>query len=106
MDALRAAAPLARLLLALADSQRQAAVCVRSGARRARLVIDRGRALSLEGVDGEPLGDALLRMGALDAALHGAALSGKPSEGLVGRWLVQVGAAPESAVRDALCAQL
>ena len=105
MDALRAAVPLSRLLLALAKSERLVEVRVRARSRRATVRIERGSILSIEGVDGEPLGDALLRQGSLDRVKHEAALASQPPIGPGGPWLVAVGAASQAAVGNALAAQ-
>ncbi len=106
MDALRAAVPLSRLFLALANSERLVEVRVRARSRCATVRIERGSILSIEGVDGEPLGDALLRQGSLDRAKHETALATRPPRGPVGPWLVAVGAASQAAVGSALAAQL
>jgi hypothetical protein len=107
MDPLRAAVPLARLLFALAERRGTRTVRVRSGTRVAVLCIADGALLALDGVDGEPLGDTLLRQGQLDPARHHAALAlGAPREGLVGRWLVTAGVVPHTVVTAALREQL
>ena len=106
MDALRSALPLARLLLALAEHRRSASVLVRSSSRLAEIEVSHGRIVRVAGVESEPLGDTLLRGGALDQARHGAALAEEPPEGPVGEWLVLVGAAPREAVERALAQQL
>ncbi len=106
MDALLAAVPLARALLSLADAKRTGVLCVRSGYRRAEVALRDAAVVSLTGVDGELLGDALLRDGALDASLHGAALAQGEPRGPVGQWLVSVGAASREAVDRALTGQL
>jgi hypothetical protein len=106
MDALRSALPLARLLFALAEHRRSASVLVRSSSRLAEIELSHGRIVRVDGVESEPLGDTLLRGGALDQARHGAALAEDPPAGPVGEWLVQVGAAPREAVDRALVEQL
>ena len=106
MDALRAAAPLARALLSLADAKRCGVLRVRVGYRHAELVLVDGAVTSIAGVDGELLGDALLREGELDASRHGVALAEAEPDGPVGHWLVAVGAASREAVDRALVAQL
>ncbi|MFT3922504.1 MAG: J domain-containing protein [Myxococcales bacterium] len=106
MDALRAAVPLSRLFLALADSERQAEVRVRSRSKVARVHVVRGAVVAIEGVDGELLGDSLLRQGRLDTEKHRDALSGSPPSGQVGAWLIEVGAASPDSVGAALAAQL
>ena len=106
MDALRAAVPLARALLSLADAERSGVLSVQAGSRRAEVEFVRGALVALRGVDGELLGDTLLREGALDAQRHGAALSRAEPEGPVGHWLVAVGAASREAVDRALASQL
>jgi hypothetical protein len=106
MDALRAVLPLARVLLALAEHRRDAMVLVRSSSRLAELEVVRGRVVRLDGVESEPLGDTLMRGGALDQARHGEALEHTPPSGPVGEWLVHVGAAARPAVSRALCEQL
>ncbi len=106
MDALRAAVPLARALLSLAYAKRSGALHVQVGYRRAVVELFEGAVMALQGVDGELLGDALLREGELDACRHGAALSEAEPDGPVGHWLVAVGAASREAVDRALVAQL
>jgi hypothetical protein len=106
MDALRTAVPLARLFLALSDARSPAQVRVRCGTRRASVRLESGTLLCVDGVDSEPLGDALLRHGRLDQAKHSAGLSERPQVGRVGPWLVAVGAASEAAVTNALELQL
>jgi len=106
MDRLRAAASLARALLSLADAKRTGILRVHAGQRCAELQLLHGVIVSIQGVDGELLGDALLRDGELDAQVHGAALSAKEPSGPVGHWLVAVGAASREAVDRALLTQL
>lgn len=106
MDALLAAVPLARALLSLAEAKRTGVLCVQSGYRSAEVALRDGAVVSLTGVDGELLGDALLRDGELDALLHGAALAEGEPCGPVGHWLVSVGAASREAVDRALTRQL
>lgn len=106
MDALRSAVPLSRLFLALAGSERLVEVRVRTRSRTANVRIDRGAIVSIEGVDGEPLGDALLRAGSLDQTRHQAALAARPPTGRIGPWLVEIGAASLHDVGSALEAQL
>jgi hypothetical protein len=106
MDVLRAAVPLARLFLAAADGRLDAVVRVRARARLAHVHLVQGRLIAVDGVDGEPLGDTLMRLGALDAIRHRAALAHESPRGRVGPWLVAVGAAEAGAVRCALEAQL
>ncbi len=106
MDALRAAVPLSRLFLALASSERLVEVRVSARSRTANVRIERGAIVSIDGVDGEPLGDALLRLGSLDQTRHQAALAAQPPTGRIGPWLVEVGAASLHAVGSALEAQL
>lgn len=106
MDRLRAAASLSRALLSLADAKRTGILRVEAGQRRAELQLLHGAIVSIQGVDGELLGDALLRDGELDARVHGAALSAAEPNGPVGHWLVAVGAASREAVDRALLTQL
>jgi hypothetical protein len=106
MDALRAAVPLARVFIAAAEGRMDAVIRIRSRSREARAYLKQGRLSALEGVDTEPLGDALLRRGVLDAIRHRAALQVKPPQGKVGPWLVAVGIADAASVRDALEEQL
>src|SRR5690606_15332583 len=80
--------------------------CVRARARVAHVHVVRGALVRVDGVDGEPLGDALLRRGVLDATRHRDALQREPPAGRVGPWLVAVGAAPKDAVQRALEDQL
>jgi len=106
MDALRTAVPLSRLFLALADSERKSEVRVRARSRSAQVRLERGAVVAIEGVDGELLGDSLLRLGRLDTLKHREALLEGPPMGRVGGWLVQVGAASADSVDAALHAQL
>jgi hypothetical protein len=94
------------MFLAVAEARRSAVICVRARARVARVHVLRGTLVNVEGVDSEPLGDALLRQGVLDVMRHRAAMQIKPPQGKVGSWLVAVGVAPRSAVQDALEDQL
>jgi hypothetical protein len=65
------------------------------------------RAASGPAREGEALGDALLREGALDMEAHRAALLTRvDAEGPVGRWLVDAGLVSRSALECALRAQL
>ncbi len=106
MDSLRAAVPLARALLSLGDAERSGVLHVHAGYRRVEVEALRGKLIAVRGIDGEPLGDTLLREGSLDASRHGAALSEAEPEGPVGDWLVAVGAASREAVDRALALQL
>lgn len=106
MDALCAAIPVARALLRVADAASPSCVFVVAGARRAMLRVEQGVVREVTGVDCEPLGDTLLRAGALDAERHASALACGYPEQQVGPWLVSVGAASEAAVRSALREQL
>lgn len=103
---MRAVAPLARALISLAEAERSGALRVRSGAHAATLWLSKGVLVSIDGVDGALLGDALLKRGVLDADKHGRALLTRPPSGRVGRWLVEVGAASSEDVQQALDAQL
>lgn len=103
---MRAAVPLARSLLTLADAGSSGMLRVSFGGRRAELCVARGKAVSLVGVDGELLGDTLMRVGDLDTTRHHAALQAGEPCGPVGRWLVEVGAASPAAVARALSRQL
>lgn len=109
MDALRLAAPLARLLLALGESGREGEVSVVQHGRTAKLSLAAGRAVLLTGVDVAPLGDTLLALGALDVPaqssflLDGAwASAGTP----IGARLIAAGATSSAAVACALELQL
>jgi hypothetical protein len=107
MDALCAAIPVARSLLRAADSGAPRTLTIAAaGAKRARLRLESGRVWEVNGVDDEPLGDALLSRGELDPERHRAALAMDLPAGRVGRWLVSVGAASERSVRAALTQQL
>jgi hypothetical protein len=115
MDALCAAIPVARGLLKMVDSAAPRVLSVVAGNRRALLRTEGGAVVEVRGVDAEPLGDTLLRQGALDAQRHRAALEAAllgshadtaPPAQAVGGWLVSVGAASEGAVRAALESQL
>ncbi|MFW6052075.1 MAG: DUF4388 domain-containing protein [Myxococcota bacterium] len=108
MDHLPGATSLARALLALARSRATGVLTVQAGAARARLAVIDGtpRAVALDGVDDEPLGDLLAREGALDPRVHAWALIQGAPEIPIGRWLVAVGAASAPAVAHALRVQL
>jgi hypothetical protein len=106
MDALCAAIPIARALLRVAEAPAASLVQVGVGSDAAFLRVERGLLLDVTGVDGAPLGDTLIACGALDVARHRAALSSTHPAQRVGAWLVEVGAASESAVRAALELQL
>jgi hypothetical protein len=117
MDALCAAIPVARGLLKMADTAAPRVLSVVAGSRRALLRTEGGAVVEVCGVEAEPLGDTLLRQGALDAQRHLAALEAalfsSPADSraarpvqAVGGWLVSVGAASEGAVRAALELQL
>ncbi len=107
MDGLRAAVPLARLLLALADHQRTAEIRLRVRGKPITVSLDAGQLVAIRGVDVDSLGDTLLRTGGLNTERHQVAVSRDvPPEGRVGAWLVAVGAASESDVQRALEAQL
>jgi hypothetical protein len=106
MDALCAAIPVARALLRVADTQGTSALQVGVGPEAALLRVERGLLWDVSGVDGAPLGDTLIACGALDVERHRVALSAGVRHQRVGAWLVQVGAASESAVRAALQLQL
>jgi hypothetical protein len=120
MDALRVAAPLSRLLLALGEAGYEGELsvvqrdipCTPVGARgphSARLSIARGRVLALSGIDMPPLGDTLLALGALDVASQRSLLTRGPAESdgqRVGARLVAAGATSSGAVTRALELQL
>jgi hypothetical protein len=106
MDRLRAVVPLARWLFALAERERDVLVRVKSHGRCAELSLVRGKLCALHGIDVGTLGDDLLRRGALDRSLHGAALERNPPHGPIGRWLIDAGVAPQALVQEALEAQL
>jgi hypothetical protein len=106
MDALCAAIPIARALLRVAESKAASVVQVGAGAEAALLYVERGLLRDVTGVAGAPIGDTLIACGALDVARHRAALEIATPEQRVGAWLVEVGAAPEPAVRAALELQL
>jgi len=105
MDALRAAAPLARRLLTLAEAGREGEVTIVRRARRARLRLVAGRAVALSGVDVAPLGDTLLALGSLDVgALR--AMCTLRAPGPVGARMVAAGLLSSAAVAHALDLQL
>ncbi|MFW5926308.1 MAG: J domain-containing protein [Myxococcota bacterium] len=108
MDHLPGATSLARALMALARSRATGVLTVQSGVARARLGVVDGtpRAVALEGVDDEPLGDLLARDGAIDPRVHARALRRGVPRTPIGRWLVAMGAASEPAVAHALRTQL
>ena len=92
----------ARLLLALAETRAgRGLVRLRSGSRTRRLRASQtAPSLSIEGVDSEPLGDALLRRGRARRrrSRRMRSRSAAARGGLVGQWLVEVGAATAPAV--------
>ncbi|MDB4989687.1 MAG: hypothetical protein JWN04_4865 [Myxococcaceae bacterium] len=105
MDALRVAAPLSRLLLALSETGREGEVSVVQRMRTARLSIAGGRVVALSGVDLRPLGDTLLALGALDVTSQRSLLA--QSDGTpVGARLVAAGATSSASVLRALELQL
>ena len=107
MQLLESAVPVARTLLAVADTRRDVDLEFRlAGGRCATAVVRGGVLRAVRGVAAEPLGDLLLRYGALDMGRHGRALRLLPPRGAVGVWLVAVGAAPQAAVERALREQL
>lgn len=106
MDALCAAIPVARALLRAADTVASHTLTVAAGRQRATLHIAHGQLWDIDGVDDEPLGDALLSSGALDMERYRVALEQHAPRGRVGLWLISVGAASESSVRAALSGQL
>lgn len=106
MDALCAAVPIARSLLRLGERSATAWVELSDARHTVGLRVVHGLVHEVRGVEGELLGDQLLRMGALDLARHHAALSSGNPESQIGTWLAQVGAASEAAVRAALAQQL
>jgi hypothetical protein len=105
MDALRVAAPLARLLLALSETGCEGEVSLRQQGRTAKLSIAGGRATAVSGVEGVPLGDTLLALGALDVHVQRGLLSER-THGPIGASLVALGATSSAAVACALEVQL
>lgn len=101
MDALRVAAPLARLLLAVGDARRDGVLRVEQPGRVARLQLRAGQLCGLEGIELEPLGDILREL----RALHGDAVvrdTGPRHPLPIGLRLVANGATSWASVREAL----
>jgi hypothetical protein len=105
MDPLRAASSRARLLLALAESERDCDVLSGRPAAQLRLSLARGRAVAIAGADIEPLGDTLRALGALDARAQCVMRDG-PAGMLIGTRLIAAGATSRTAVQRALRLQL
>jgi len=105
MDALRVAAPLARLLLALGETDCAGEVSLLQRGRAAKLTIAAGRATAISGVDAVPLGDTLLALGALDIVAQRELLTRRTS-GPIGARLIATGATSSAAVSCALEMQL
>ncbi|MDB4973204.1 MAG: hypothetical protein JWN48_1545 [Myxococcaceae bacterium] len=105
MDALRVAAPLARLLLALSEAGREGELSLQHRGQSARLSIARGRLVGLRGVEVRPLGDALLALGALHVDSQRSLLRA-PAATPIGARLVAAGATSSAAVLRALELQL
>lgn len=106
MDALRVAAPLARLLLAVGEAGCAGEVAVSRPGRAARLAIAGGRLQTISGVDCAPLGDTLLALGALDADSQRGVLDQQPGASPIGARLIAAGATSSAAVACALEVQL
>lgn len=106
MDALCAAAPVARALLRVAGAAEASTLTVFSAAGSATLALEAGALWDVRGVHVAPLGDALLLTGELDWARHLEALPEANPKDRVGAWLVSAGVASEAAVRRALTKQL
>lgn len=103
------AVSLSRALLALSRTRRTGVlrVCTEHGVFCIAVVDGVLRAVSTLGGDGEPIGDALMRDGALDAAAHADALRGLPAlPAPVGRWLLDAGLVSRPALELALRRQL
>jgi len=106
MDALRVAAPLARLLLAVGEAGCVGEVAVSQPGRGARLSVAGGRLQRITGVDCAPLGDTLLALGALDPDSQRAVLGQQAGASPIGARLVAAGATSSAAVACALEVQL
>src|SRR6476646_7908585 len=105
MDSLPGAVSLAHALLALSRSRATGVLHVSTERGACCLAIASGvaRAASGLGREGQPLGDALVRDGALDAHAHGEALRRNDhSHGPVGAWLVGSGLVTRPALERAL----
>jgi hypothetical protein len=103
------AVSLSRALLSLTRGRRTGVLRVCSELGMCRIAVVEGvpRAASGFGADDEPLGDALVRDGALDTRAHAGALRGVaalPSP--VGRWLLDAGLVSRPALELALRRQL
>jgi len=104
MDALHAAAPLARLLFALDEAKHDGDLWLTRCGGQARISLIEGEIVSVAGVEGEPLGDLLMAHGELDVARERSL--GRTSAMRIGARLVAVGAASSAAVERALSRQL
>ena len=100
MDALRAAAPLARSLLALAEAADDGELAL--GAT-VRMRVVQGRVVAIDGIDGELLGDLLRAHGALTPLAQGSIGAGRAR---IGARLIALGATSGVAVERALRTQL
>lgn len=104
MDALSAAAPIARFLVALGESKQDGELWLRRRGTPARVSLIGGRITSVVGVECEPLGDLLRARGELGHACH--AFEGAAGAHRIGARLIAVGAASGAAVDRALHMQL
>lgn len=109
MDSLPGAVSLARALLALSRSRSTGVLHVNTERGSCRIAVCAGIARAASGLEreGQPLGDALVRDGALDVRAHGEALErSDPQGGPVGAWLVGSGLVTRPALERALRTQL
>jgi hypothetical protein len=104
MDALRAAASLGRVLLAMGETDRDCDLLVMQRTRCARLSLTRGKLVALAGLELEPLGDTLLGLGV--ALSSEAELCGSSADTPIGARLVARGTTSRSEVRRAVQVQL
>lgn len=103
MDALSAAAPLARVFLALEDAEHDGDVWLRQRARQVRVSLVRGRIAAIAGVESAPLGDLLRESGDAPAYAHDVSSMGRAR---IGARLIAAGQVSPEAVRGALARQL
>jgi hypothetical protein len=104
MDAVRCAAPLARLLIAIGEAKRSGEVWLEQRGRVVRLSLRAGQLLAISGVPLEPLGDLLRELDALDS-VRARALGDRGSDVPIGVRLIAAGATSWSAVQKALVLQ-
>lgn len=107
MDTLSDSISLARALVRLSNAKKTGVLRVSGDKKRCEVVIKSGEPCAVTPVPGddEMLGDLLLRRGKLDWSKHQQALIKGEAESPVGKWLIESGAAPRTAVESALLEQ-